>query len=95
MGYTLDHVVFFNTKAEKKNLDIMQELVERLRFISDRVVTIEMALGLGYISDIGGDTGGYSAHVCEHFPIDSIAPVEPEAETPPSSHEATSTETTA
>ena len=96
MGYTLDHVVFFNTKAEKKSLDVMQELVERVRFISDRVVTIEMALGLGYISDIGGDTGGYAAHICETFPIDSVVPAEPEAETPPESHETTqTTETTA
>jgi hypothetical protein len=45
--------------------DILHEVVDRARFLSDRIKHVEHALGMGYIDDAGVD---YVEHVTDKFP---------------------------
>ena len=52
-GYNLEHIVYYVKQSEINTTDILHEIVDRLRFITDRLMTMEEALGVGYITDAG------------------------------------------
>tara|TARA_B110000503_G_C6995031_1_gene349032 strand:- start:76 stop:582 length:507 start_codon:yes stop_codon:yes gene_type:complete len=52
-GYNLEHIVYYIKQSEINTTDILHEIVDRLRFITDRLMTMEEALGVGYITDAG------------------------------------------
>lgn len=52
--------------------DILHEVVDRARFLSDRIKHVEHALGMGYIDDAGVD---YVEHVTDKFPALKALPV--------------------
>ena len=49
----MEHIVYYVKQSEINTTDILHEIVDRLRFITDRLMTMEEALGVGYITDAG------------------------------------------
>ena len=65
-GYNLEHIVYYVKQSEINTTDILHELVDRLRFVTDRIMTMEEALGVGYITDAG--VSKYDSYVTNAVP---------------------------
>ena len=63
------------TKASEDRLhDNMHEIVARLRFLTERIKTVESALGIGYIDDAGIE---YKDYVTAEYPLAEPTPTAP------------------
>ena len=67
----MEHIVYYVKQSEINTTDILHEIVDRLRFITDRLMTMEEALGVGYITDAG--QAGYSAYVSKVVPTNATS----------------------
>ena len=97
-GYNLEHIVYYVKQSEINTTDILHEIVDRLRFITDRLMTMEEALGVGYITDAGHTV--YNEYVStvidqaerqmqEGASSTTTTTTSAENETPPAEYEAT------
>ena len=85
-GYNLEHIVYYIKQAELNQTDILHELIDRMRFVTNRILKLEEGLG-GYVDD----SQTYSSYTTEKIPFASSsgqAAVEEEnEETPPAAQE--------
>ena len=75
-------------QSELNTTDILHEIVDRLRFITQRVITLENALGVGYI----GETGSYNDYVSSIVSDKTdevVTPAASEETAPPAEYEET------
>ena len=56
----MEHIVYFVKQSEINQTDILHEIVDRLRFITERMMLVEEAIGVGYITGAGSAYGAYS-----------------------------------
>jgi hypothetical protein len=61
-GYNLEHLVYFVKQSEINQTDMLHEMVDRLRFLTDRLELIEEALGGEYLYGTGTNTESYGAY---------------------------------
>jgi hypothetical protein len=48
-GYNFEHLVFFVKQSEVNKADLLHEMIDRVRFLTERLYLIEQAIGGGYI----------------------------------------------
>ena len=86
-GYNLEHIVYYVKQSEINTSDMLHEIVDRLRFVTDRIMTMEEALGVGYITDAGSTQ--YNSYISKVADTQSKTTTE---EQPPAEFEDKTTE---
>ena len=85
-GYNLEHIVYYVKQSEINTADLLHEIVDRLRYVTDRITTMEEALGVGYITDAGATH--YNSYISKYVSATADGNDEVVEQTPPAEYEA-------